>query len=218
MNFLKRCIRKIDRKSKNLFKTHKRMNIIFYNVKPYFSNCGKNNFFVEQNVKVFDDHNEKCLKAKQYCNFSNLGTIKIKKNNHLVAPFDLITLPHGEIIIGENVRIMRNSKIYSKNHVEIGDFTCIAENVHIRDFSGHLINGNDDCNPVVIGKAVWIGANVTILPGVHIGNGSIIGACSVVTKDIPDKCLVVGNPARVIKTNVSWGENDYSLRNGGFND
>lgn len=53
--------------------------------------------------------------------------------------------------------------------------------------------------PIEIGKNVWICDNVCILPGVKIGNNCIIGANSVVNKDIPDNCLAAGNPARVIK-------------------
>ena len=59
--------------------------------------------------------------------------------------------------------------------------------------------GASDFHPVNIGNDVWIGARVTILPGVKIGNGAIIGAGSVVTKDVPDFAIVGGNPARVIK-------------------
>ena len=54
--------------------------------------------------------------------------------------------------------------------------------------------------PVTIGNNVWIGANVTILPGVTIGDDAVIAAASVVTKDVPAKALVVGSPARVIRT------------------
>ena len=52
---------------------------------------------------------------------------------------------------------------------------------------------------VVIGSDVWIGCNAMILGGVHIGNGAIIGACSVVAKDVPPYAIVVGNPARIVK-------------------
>ena len=51
----------------------------------------------------------------------------------------------------------------------------------------------------VVGSDVWIGQNVTVMPGVHIGDGAIIGANSVVTKDVPDYAVAVGNPARVVK-------------------
>ena len=53
--------------------------------------------------------------------------------------------------------------------------------------------------PVEIGDNVWIGARVIILPGVHIGSGAVIGAGSIVTKDIPQNVVVVGNPAKIIK-------------------
>ena len=53
--------------------------------------------------------------------------------------------------------------------------------------------------PVVIGEYCWIGARVTILPGVKIGKGVVVADCSVITKDIPDYAVVGGNPARIIK-------------------
>ena len=56
---------------------------------------------------------------------------------------------------------------------------------------------------MIIGNHVWIGKDVTILKGVHIADGAIIGA-GVVVKDIPARCLAVGNPAHVIKENVEW--------------
>ena len=52
---------------------------------------------------------------------------------------------------------------------------------------------------MIIGDNVWVGDNVTILPNVHIGNGCVVGSNSVVTKDIPDNCIAVGIPAKVIK-------------------
>jgi acetyltransferase-like isoleucine patch superfamily enzyme len=58
--------------------------------------------------------------------------------------------------------------------------------------------------PVHIGNKVWIGANVTILKGVSIGDGSVIAAGSVVTRSIPANCLAGGIPAKVIKENVAW--------------
>ena len=55
------------------------------------------------------------------------------------------------------------------------------------------------CKPVHIKRNVWIGVNVTILPGVTIGENAVVGAGAVVTKDVPDNAVVVGNPARVIR-------------------
>ena len=53
--------------------------------------------------------------------------------------------------------------------------------------------------PIIIGDDVWIGTCSIVLPGVKIGKGSVVGAGSVVTKDVPDYCVVAGNPARIIK-------------------
>ena len=55
-----------------------------------------------------------------------------------------------------------------------------------------------------IGNKVWIATNALILPGVSIGDGAIVAAGAVVTKDVPAKCMVAGVPARVIKSNVEW--------------
>ena len=56
------------------------------------------------------------------------------------------------------------------------------------------------CKPVLIKEGAWIGAGATILPGVSVGKYAIVGACAVVTKDVPDYAVVVGTPARVVKT------------------
>ncbi len=99
-----------------------------------------------------------------------------------------------------------NSQILCFNKIVIGEDCLISDNVCIVDSDSHCINGNQDniCKPILIGNHVWIGRNVTILKGVEIGDGVIIGACSVVTKSIPSNCLAVGNPARVIKENIMW--------------
>ncbi|MBQ2939382.1 MAG: acyltransferase [Clostridia bacterium] len=61
------------------------------------------------------------------------------------------------------------------------------------------LQGKGEVKPVTIGDDVWIGARVTILPGVQIGTGAIVGACSVVTKNVPNYAVVAGNPARIIR-------------------
>lgn len=98
-----------------------------------------------------------------------------------------------------------NSQIRCREQITIGDGTIISENVHIRDSDVHTIIGqNSPTKSIHIGKNVWIGEGATILKGVTIGNGAIIGAKAVVVKDIPAKCLAVGNPAKVIRENVAW--------------
>lgn len=89
--------------------------------------------------------------------------------------------------------------------VTIGDYAQIGPNVVIST-AGHPFDLAERVlpiatgNPIVIGDNVWIGANSVILDGVTIGDRSIIGAGSIVTKDIPSDCVAVGNPCRVIKS------------------
>jgi acetyltransferase-like isoleucine patch superfamily enzyme len=112
------------------------------------------------------------------------------------------------ISIGEKTRI-HGSCLHAREAITIGKNCLIAANTLIVDSSGHDLSFPDVDNrintaggsiPVVVEDNVWIGANTIVLPGVRIGNGSIIGAGSVVTKDIPAFSLAAGNPARVIKS------------------
>ena len=65
--------------------------------------------------------------------------------------------------------------------------------------------------PITVGDNVWFGMNVCVLPGVKIGNNSIIGAGSVVTKDIPDNVIAVGNPCRVLRSITEEDKKKYKL-------
>ena len=105
------------------------------------------------------------------------------------------------IIIGKNVSIMFNVLAMARGGITIEDDVNIAANTQ-------LITNNHDpydravltCKPIHIKKGAWIGAGSTILPGVTIGKYAIVGACSVVTRDVGDYEVVVGNPAKAIKS------------------
>lgn len=92
------------------------------------------------------------------------------------------------------------------NQISIGHGAAIAKGVIIRDSDNHVINGDKEnvSRPIIIGENVWIGMRAVILKGVTIGDGAIIAAGAIVSRDIPPSCLAGGVPARVIKENVKW--------------
>jgi maltose O-acetyltransferase len=100
------------------------------------------------------------------------------------ANFNFTVLDEAPVTIGSDAFIGPNVSIYT---------ACHSTNVEERN------SRREWAKPVKIGNNVWIGGAVTILPGVTIGNGVTIGAGSVVTKDVPDDVVVVGNPAKIIK-------------------
>lgn len=93
----------------------------------------------------------------------------------------------GAVTIGDHVMMGSDCVIYSRNHA--------FDRVDIP----MMQQGYQPEKPVVIGNDVWIGGHVILLPGVHIGDGAVIGAGAVVAKSIPPYAVAVGNPARVIK-------------------
>ena len=115
--------------------------------------------------------------------------------------------------IGDRVIINMNCTFVDNNRIDIGSDVLIAPNVQIYTAT-HSINvdermvrdwseGEEICRtyalPVRIEDGVWIGGGTGILPGVTVGRNSVVGAGSVVTRDIPADCVAVGNPCRVIK-------------------
>ena len=110
--------------------------------------------------------------------------------------------------IGDNSSISSYTTIYATFGVIIGKDCLISSNCgissynHIQSSHNRVKDKNKDVNyskPVIIGDNVWIGMNVCLLPGIEIGDNSIIGAGSVVTKNIPSNEIWAGNPARFVK-------------------
>ena len=106
----------------------------------------------------------------------------------------------SSVKIGKNVVINSNLLAMARGGINIEDNAMIAANVQ-------LISNNHDpydlwvltCKPVLVRESAWIGAGATVLPGVCIGHHAIVGAGAVVTRDVPDYAVAVGNPARVVK-------------------
>ncbi|MBR4419458.1 MAG: sugar O-acetyltransferase, partial [Clostridia bacterium] len=106
--------------------------------------------------------------------------------------------------LGKSVYFNFNATLVDDTHIFVGDYTKFGPNVVIAT-AGHPIlpslreQAYQYNAPVKIGKCVWLGAGVIVLPGVEIGDNSVIGAGSVVTKNIPANCVAVGNPCKVIR-------------------
>lgn len=133
------------------------------------------------------------------------GRIEINKNCEINRG-TVIKTYGGNIIINQNVFVGECVIIYGHGGISIGDntliamHTCIVSSNHAMPGTEELIRSKPDILlPVKIGTDVWIGAGCKILGGVTIGNGCVVGAGSVVTKDLPPFSISVGNPAKVIK-------------------
>lgn len=157
-------------------------------------------------------------KAKDLCyEYNQIKPSKIEERNQMMKKIlgatkenFMIEQPfmcdYGyNIEIGENFYANHNLIILDGNKVKFGDNVFIAPNCgfytagHPLDFNTRN-QGLEYAKPIEVGNNVWIGGNVVVLPGVKIGNNCVIGAGSVVTKDIPDNSVAVGNPCKVIKT------------------
>lgn len=108
------------------------------------------------------------------------------------------------IFVGENFYANFGCVVLDVNEVRVGDFCMLGPGVHIYTArhpleAGPRRAGEESGRPVRIGNDVWIGGRAVILPGVHIGDGAVIGGGAVVVKDVPAQALAAGNPARVIR-------------------
>ncbi len=121
---------------------------------------------------------------------ANWGGKNLHFGNNVYVNFNFTVVDDGDIYVGDKVMFGPNVTIATANH---------PINPELRETAMQYNK------PVHIGENVWVGAGVTIVPGVSIGKDSVIGACSVVVKDIPDNVVAVGNPCRVLR---EIGEHD----------
>ena len=122
----------------------------------------------------------------------------------VIESFSCINNAVGDVTIGDYTRIGIHNTIIGPvcigNHVNLAQgITVTALNHNFEDASKRIDEQGISTKPVVIGDDVWIGANAVILPGVTIGKHCVVAAGAVVTKDVPDNCVVGGVPAKLIK-------------------
>ena len=136
-----------------------------------------------------------------------LKTLNSYGINNYICPGVQFSSPEN-VTLGNHVWIGHNVKIDGRGTVNISAGCIIARDTEIIS-SNHYFQGDDLMEipydkrflskPISIEENVWIGIRTVILPGVTIGEGAVIGACSVVTKDVPPLAIVGGNPAKVIR-------------------
>jgi acetyltransferase-like isoleucine patch superfamily enzyme len=163
---------------------------------------------------VADEGVEFYPQAKIY-NSAGRDAIKIGKQSLCMGEI-LIAGPNGKVIIGEWCSLSPGTKIWAMQRIELGSRVILSHGVQIFDNNSHSISAQDrherfrelrtfgrhlqpeqiSHKPIRIEDDAWIGFNSAILKGVTIGRGAIVGACSVVTQDVPPYAIVVGNPVR----------------------
>ena len=121
----------------------------------------------------------------------------IEVGENFFANYNFTFLDVGKVIIGDNAFIAPNVSIYTAGHP-----------IHPLSRNSGYEYGLD----IVIGDNVWLGGSVSIMPGVHIGSNVVIGGGSVVTRDIPDNVLAVGNPCRVVRE-ITEEDRKYYYKN-----
>lgn len=124
--------------------------------------------------------------------------------NSVVESFCCINNAVGDVVIGDYTRIGLNNTIIGPvtigSHVNLAQSIVVtALNHNFSDPKQYIDEQGVSTMPVVICDDVWIGANAVILPGVTIGEHSVVAAGAVVTKDVPGGCIVAGVPAKIIK-------------------
>ena len=112
----------------------------------------------------------------------------------------------AEIEIGQGTFVNHRTEIVAHRSVRIGRDCLLAWDVLVLDSDSHSVDGSAPTAPVSIGDGVWIGCRATVLKGVTVGDGAVVAAGSVVVTDVPARTLVGGNPARVLREEVSWTE------------
>jgi acetyltransferase-like isoleucine patch superfamily enzyme len=143
------------------------------------------------------------LRGKVFVN--KFGTIKAGKNLSIVGhpwAVQITSIKGAHLTFGDNVYVNAGVGIAANKEIVIGNNVKIGPRTSIFDSNYHRMDSTDKgelSKRIKIGNNVWIGADCTILPGVTIGDNSVIAAKSTVNKDVPNNVLVGGSPAKVIR-------------------
>lgn len=137
-----------------------------------------------------------CFRYGGFINVSPFAKIIIGNGFTAEHEFIMIALPYTEIRFGEDCMVSRRVSVQSNDGHDIFDVK-----------TGQNINATVELSKskkVIIGNHVWIGQDATVLYNTEIGDGSIVGAKSLVKNKFPNNCVIGGNPAKVLKTDIAW--------------
>lgn len=155
------------------------------------------------------EHTSFEINRQDYIKTHERSTLYMGENSHLKLNGRFTMHGHSSIMVhdGAHLEIGNNTYINGtsidcSHHISIGSDCAIADGVHIMDNSWH--SPSDKKQKIIIGNNVWIATGAMILPGVKIGDGAVVAAGAVVTKEVPPRCMVAGVPAKVVKENVEW--------------
>ena len=140
--------------------------------------------------------NTVCIESPFHCDYG----YNIEVGENFFANYNLVILDVGKVKIGDNAQIAPNVAIYTAGHP-----------IHPDSRNSGYEYGID----ITIGDNVWIGGNTCIMPGVTIGNNVVIGGGSVVTKNLPDNEIAVGNPCRIVRK-ITEDDRDYYFKDRKF--
>lgn len=165
---------------------------------------------LEKNAKIYLQ-NDLCLKTNRKGKNGRSSILRMDEKSRLecygfnfMYGADIVIFKNGNLVLGNNSFINSDCKIRCHEKITIGEGCAISHDFTIMDSDAHELNGSRNTKPIQIGNHVWIGTRVTILKGVTVGDGAVIAAGSLVTKDVPAGSLVGGVPARVLKEQVEW--------------
>lgn len=167
-------------------------------------------------ISVYGDNNS--ISIDKDCILTNVSIVLIGNNNSLSigantkisGPSRILLEGNSTLAISENCGIRTSEILLRDANISIGEKCMFAHGIKIRNHDSHKIYDKESQlvqnqpKDIHIGRHVWLGENCTILKGVKIGDDSIIATGAIVTKGCECGCILAGNPAKIIKENITW--------------